>query len=360
MPDFFGRSMATIRELRAIAKSRKIKKYYSMNKSQLLQALGMRDESPRKAGLDRLKRAIANGLRQLPPDATPEEKRVAAGLVKDGLPPHRLPRIIAAMRISTDPQRPSWERISDRSNPETWHNTATRARFERKIAGLGREAIAAAEQNLGRILANTEIFIRIKPNDLTGIVRSGRYKTAFETGETRGVNDIDRRAKTERDGIGYPPNTPPRKRPVYGYMASSAEGDPSALPDYPGFDPIDALDYYGHIALHLKAKAKKRATFTGGDTYEGFSSSPITAPRASSMVKPKDSDRQAQERVQQVAQARNTAELIKVNQQAYIEAQVHGGLKSSDIAAIFFLNGEKPNQAVKRWAAKNGIKITEV
>lgn len=90
---------------------------------------------------------------------------------------------------------------------------------------------------------------------LEDIVRTGEFKTQFETGTSGGVFSPDIRAAQEKMFFGYPEDIPPHQRPVYGWL-----------------DHVDRerryneFAQYGNATWHIKPEVKARTTMTSVDS----------------------------------------------------------------------------------------------
>jgi hypothetical protein len=247
------------------------------------------------------------------------------------------------------PDRPNWASIKKPKDPETWTNSLNREAVDKQISlALGKdapEAVAAAEANIKRVLADSEIHIRVPNNAALGGILSDRFKNQFETGTTRGSSNLRQRAIVERDAIGYPPDSPLAARPIYGYLSN------------PATDSESLAMFYGYISVRLKPEAKARSTYTGSDSFRKQPASPIKTPRVSSLIEDNDTQQIVREKIKAAAAAKDIDELYKSSKSVgYLEAQVHGGVKPKDIAAITYHKGI-PDRAVIDWAKKNKVEI---
>lgn len=116
------------------------------------------------------------------------------------------------------------------------------------------EAREICAQNLRDAFDSLPISIRRGRNGALGVVRDGRFKTQFETGTSSGLFDLETRAQAELQGLGVSIGSDPAKRPVYGYLS---------------YRPDTACGY-GDVEFVLKESARERATYTVGDSLDGF------------------------------------------------------------------------------------------
>lgn len=174
------------------------------------------------------------------------------------------------------------------------------------------EAIVAVEEDV----KDSSVSITMPPRVLAQVLNEGRYKSQFETRKSGGLNDPQARQEEEADRFGYPPHMAVEYRPVYGMVESGGVMVPSARNNV----------QYGSAVVVLKPEVRERTTFTIGDSLSNRNpSAPLTNPRAVPAVTGSDAGlRTSDER---------RAEPIE---QRYYEAQIHGGVRTSDIAYVVF------------------------
>ena len=148
---------------------------------------------------------------------------------------------------------------------------------------------------------------------VTSIFSEGRYKTQFETKSSGGTLNNRVRAKQEVASFSMHPFVNPEMRPVYGQVH----------PD--GF--TEELDMtaaqYGNIVLVLDKKVRERTTWTEGDSLMNVAShSSLTTPTFHG--------------VSSYNQSRYYFSELDGGSDAggYLEAQIHGGVKASDIKYV--------------------------
>lgn len=175
-------------------------------------------------------------------------------------------------------------------------------------------------------LAEHPLETRIKPATLEKILKDGRMKTAHEGVKASGTNKLDKKTEFENAYMGAE-GVPAGERPVYGYMQTEAEHHNTTL------------DHYGSVRVVLHDEVKDRTSFTIGDSLDRKTfPSPLHAPAVRSSppgVKSKD-------------------DLVKKSQ--YIETQIWGGVKASDIKHVQF--SEEPKPALTKKLTKAGITWT--
>ncbi len=164
------------------------------------------------------------------------------------------------------------------------------------------ENVIPNENKLQKILTTQPVIINITSEDFAAVGVDGRFKSQFETGDSMGLYDPKVRKKVEASLFGYnTTTTSPEKRPIYG----------SIDPDGP-LNPASSTWRYGDVRVVLKDNVKDRTTFTPTDSLTGATvPSPIKNP------------------------GRHSISLNMDDPYAgYIETQIHGGVKMSDIAEI--------------------------
>lgn len=151
---------------------------------------------------------------------------------------------------------------------ENWYDSAMNPNSEHTAAGYlvkwagdkgmtPEEAAAKLTQDVRDALKTAKIASRVSPGTLDKILRSGRFKTQFETTKSGGRFDREMRANHEQMLFGYPTNLPPEQRPFYGYLTGDDE-----VP----YDPESDLTQYGDVIVYFNEDTKKRTTVMGDDS----------------------------------------------------------------------------------------------
>ena len=155
---------------------------------------------------------------------------------------------------------------------------------------------------------------------LRSLLNDGRFKTSFDKDAIRANNmhaASTARAQAERLLWGYPEDTDPAARPVYGYVMPNG-----VMPSKDKSDEL--LSYYGRIQIVLKPQVANRATVSFADSLDGFS-----------RVRPSPIDDVSWESAPLTPDI-NVYKAPGFTDNSYIEAQIHGGVKTSDIAEVVF------------------------
>lgn len=178
------------------------------------------------------------------------------------------------------------------------------------------------------------VGIHIWNDNLKKVMDDGRYKTQFESGISGGMLDTDRRAGQEVAMFSLHPSLSGEKRPVYGQIYT----------DGFSMDSWREAGQYGQTVLVLKKPNHKRTSYTSGDSLG-------RTVQSSSMKTPSFHGGDKQE-------LGNTG-LFGGSDLAYIEAQIHGGVKVSDISHIIIPSdgGVGPNRFREKYNIPSSIKI---
>ncbi|MFI9403313.1 C2 family cysteine protease [Nocardia sp. NPDC052316] len=208
------------------------------------------------------------------------------------------------------------------------------------------ELHARMKSELAAAFAGKDIAVRVSEETLADVLRDGRFKTAFEVGETgEGVNS---RAMLEDCWYGHDQNSHPvEKRAIYGYVRMDTERPAQ-------FKATDYLSNYGDVQVILKTAVRARTTACVGDsiadqrhTYPSPLDNPL---RESFGIYPEPKAPQLPR--QHVGLGRNLAH-PDFAKWRYVEAQVHGGVRVADIDHVIL--PEHPSQALQEQLRDAGI-----
>jgi SPP1 gp7 family putative phage head morphogenesis protein len=254
--------------------------------------------------------------------------------------------------------------------------TSKRADLEKRF---GKQLVADAESNVKKVLDQADVFVRVGSADTLEKVLGGGFKTSAELNVTShqipnlaDKNYQDARNRVEAKTLGYDEKTTqPGDRPIYGYLGGS---------DLNGQAHADVSRAYGSIAVKLKSDVKDRTSFTGADSFKSGIASEVNNPNAASLVSltrhgyDRDKlpahypsymkgDQNDQSALQNAARAKSIDDLapkLAPTGNAYMEAQVHGGVKPSDIAELHFSPSgasDRPNAAIAQFAKDNQVSV---
>ena len=259
------------------------------------------------------------------------------------------------------------------------------------IQNAGQKAVDDAENNVKKILDSndTQPFIRVSKSNTLELILGSEFKNAHQLGKTThnipdllDKNYLKARSRVEKLTNGIPTNASDTDRPISAYLGSN---------DLTSKSHQDVAIAYGSISIKLKKDAvKDRMTFTASDSFksgyasDAYSNGNPPPPDASSLIPmtrhgykrdkllshyPSSYASTGDDKyiLEKAAKAKNIDDLSTITASTsagtgkkYVEAQVHGGVKPSDIAEIHFSpksTEDQPTPAIATWAKKNGVDI---
>jgi len=249
---------------------------------------------------------------------------------------------------------------------------------------FGAKLVGDAENNVKRVLDDTDVFVRVGSSATLETILGDRFRTSAELGvDSHQIPHLkgsyqNARNRTEAKVLGYDEKTTlPGDRPIYGYLGSQ---------NINGKSHSDVSTAYGSITLKLKPEVKERTTFTGADSFKSGIASQLKndgtppPPNAASLVSStrhgydKDklpahypkyyaNDAAAGGQLRAAAKAKSIDDLLSplaVTGNAYMEAQVHGKVKPTDVAEIHFAPkgvGDRPTAKIAQFAKDNKVDL---
>lgn len=227
------------------------------------------------------------------------------------------------------------------------------ARREVFVEQVGRDRVEAVERKYSELLARSEIQIRLPTPVLDQIIASGRFRSSveLEAADSNSKGDVydGKRRAVERDAFGGTyEQRGVEERPIYGYLADAGKTPYEA-------DDVGALDRYGRVAVRLKPEASDRTTTTYGDSFGGTIPSPVQGVNIASIASNGLRGNDLEELFQRIESATSLTDLTNGG---YIEAQVHGQVRVTDIAEIWITELDELSPAVLEWARINNVKIS--
>lgn len=209
-----------------------------------------------------------------------------------------------------------------------------------------REGMAYSEEQVTNALQNGEVTIAAHSTVLKAVLSDGRFKNQFETRESGGLMDVGVRKVGEGLAVGVPAGTKHAERPIYGFITTNqepssayarrrAEDDATGTQeeklkakrerDWQSILSVDSqeVDHYGKTRIVLKPEVRERTTATIGDSLRtGFMADNITNPKPD---------------LTNMGIYKNGAptHMMGTPIASYVEAQIHGGVKASDISRIY-------------------------
>jgi hypothetical protein len=252
------------------------------------------------------------------------------------------------------------------------------------IDRVGQSEVEAAEKNLQKVLDKADVFVRVGSASTLEKILGDEFKNSYQLGQdTHQIPQLadksylKARSRVEEKTLGIDSKTADNDRPIYGYLGSQ---------NLNGASHNDSARTYGSIAVKLKSEVKDRATFTGSDSFKsGFSSAlkndgTPPPPNAASIVPATrhgydrsslpahypsfyGDDSQDGSFVKAAKSAKSVDDLapkLAPTGNAYIETQIHGGLKPSDIAELHFSPSgvsDRPTATIAKFAKDNGVDL---
>ena len=222
---------------------------------------------------------------------------------------------------------------------------------------------ASQLDTLKTIVSEQPVTIQMTSARLARFIKDERFKTVYEVssigkGSARGKY-LDSRERRETI-LGVPTDTPDEQRPVYGYVANNGN------------------EIFGDVRLVLKDETKNRTTITVGDSMDGqakvgWVASDVRDGKISSDRFWLDSPNAVVRSLYDSWSYRPTA-MFNTNSSndaivssknkfysyvvsGYVEAQVHGGIKLSDVSQVIIKNSDAINQTTKNKLTRAGIEI---
>lgn len=210
--------------------------------------------------------------------------------------------------------------------------------------------IETMRENLENIKDQGTVMIAADAEDAISILEDGRFKSQFETGDSKGHYATEVRAMEETSQLGLHPSTIPESRPIYGYVSIENPTNQSVA-------------HYGNVRFELKDSVKERTTITDGDSL-GSASKPIpmTGPLVTEMQAAsveghggKLHEFQQTDIYEYVDNSFQYAGLF--DNGPYIEAQIKTGVKVSDVQKIYISESNSKDDFAKliELADKEGI-----
>jgi len=218
--------------------------------------------------------------------------------------------------------------------------------YDLKEAGYAslEEYQKASAQAIKDYVAKGDIVVSVltPEKNLLSILNSGEIQNGYVSGKSERIyagrlgETGDVRMRVENEAFGLTNKSPLSERPIYGFV------DPKGLED----DPVG----YGQAKIVLNPDVKERSTVTLGDSLDNHSNSEAafkyaTAPLLASDPNPKDIFYPLPQQSIPDLLPKFGTDFQSGLATEYIEAQIHGGLKTSDIARVDFYAEPSPEVA---------------
>jgi hypothetical protein len=178
------------------------------------------------------------------------------------------------------------------------------------------------DKAVNKFIEDNQVSIMTEETVLDGILADGEVKSIFAFDEAmKGGQYLEHRKAYERIAFGYDNNTPIEIRPVSGIV----------FPNQHNNELLDTFGQnYGSVQLVLNDDVKSRTTFTIGDSLDTFQRpTPLggKVPRTIDLAVTAQSAKKI---------GNDYFEDKRFHIGNYVETQVHGGVKLSDINKIVF------------------------
>jgi hypothetical protein len=219
------------------------------------------------------------------------------------------------------------------------------------VEQYGEDLVSKAESNIQKIIDDNDVLIRVSSEKIDLILQEGKLLNSGELLERKSNPDFGsqeyqgRRNEYEEKAMGIPLDTPSSERPIYAYAGNTSNfSDPHH----------EEAESYGNVAFKLKPEVKERASVSSTDTFVSGLSSKASNFNAGSL---EDGDGNANKYLNGAAQSKTIDEYVQKTGSSYLEYQIQGGVKTTDIAEIHFTLGNQPSESTVKWAKENGVKI---
>jgi len=174
------------------------------------------------------------------------------------------------------------------------------------------------DKMMNKYLAENPVSVFVPETSLETILDEGKVKSVFEIDQgMKGKDYSEYRMAYERVAFGYDQNLPKEIRPVYGTVIEAANNN-KALDDFG--------NTYGNAQIVLKDDIKSRTTYTLGDSLDGVH-------RPTKLGESFPRTQQNFDAARASSRLDSVPDLQRMNFD-YIETQIHGGIKLSDIDKI--------------------------
>jgi hypothetical protein len=273
-------------------------------------------------------------------------------------------RVAYAMKNAEE--KTQYEEIIQKNRASAAAKISEHAEDDGQTADAMERGLAYAEERVLSAMKNGTVTIASSEEVLSAVLEDGRYKNQFETRTSGGKLDVGVRKVGEGLATGTPAGTKLAERPIYGFLTDNetvhtydskratqiaTEGtwldkhEVSRNLDWETTTSINSykVDQYGEVRFTLKPEVRGRTTLTIGDSLR-------TGVMADAISNPKP------DLVNMGLYKTGAVHHMGGNPTAdYLETQIHGGVKVSDIAHIYVPAGRVT--AVKAMVEAKGLNI---
>ena len=181
------------------------------------------------------------------------------------------------------------------------------------------------DKSVNKYLDKNPVSVMTEEAVIESILDDGEIKSIFALrGDPKGKEYTEQRLLYERAAFGYDQNTPIEMRPISGTVFS-VENNNEAVSFFG--------DNYGQVQIVLNDDVKSRTTFTLGDSLDKFQRPTKYGGKVPRTV---DIANVAQNNASSNRKGADMFEAAMFRSMEYVETQVHGGIKLSDISKIIF------------------------
>jgi hypothetical protein len=200
-------------------------------------------------------------------------------------------------------------------------------------------------------VSKESVWVAVTPGVLDKIVTDGRMKTAAETNKSNGHYDAESRAAFEDKYFGKSGDT------IYGFMSNDGQATKAGMVYPSRGEPHqeDDVHQYGTARIQLKDDVRDRTSITAGDSWD-YNKATVTQPESPIVqTLPSALNNPSHQSILATAGDKYYETMSDPHTRLdYVEAQVHGGVKVSDIAKVHFY-GKEPSAALQKKLAKANI-----
>ena len=226
-----------------------------------------------------------------------------------------------------------------------------------------------ADPKLKEFMDSSTIVMQRSPRGLARMVESGEVLNAFQTGRSgiggAGKGYMDNRREGERIALGIPKDARPEERPIY---AAIDNPDRTRALGCTGL-----MTQYGGVSVVLKPDVKDRSSFTLGDSLDdistrGMQASPMRDPapvkgeiaRYNQTVGARVNGNGSNSRDYELVTTGSYGGPESAYRPPYMEAQVYGGLKMSDVQEVRVYEGHKVSNKTVKALQEQGIRVIQL
>lgn len=223
-----------------------------------------------------------------------------------------------------------------------------------------------ASRDLKDFLNGSDVVMAFNPAGFSKFVKEGEAKNGFQQG-TGGIKKgksgyLENRKGGEERTLGISKIAEASQRPVY-----AALEHPDRAKSLQGGEDRQ-MAYYGGIQVVMNPSVKDRATFTIGDSLDfnaprGIMASPVRDPAnpartgmESTKVDFSPGGGTSSDRMRAGVPGLD----IVSSRPVYVETQIHGGLRSSDIKEVRYYKGNDIPVGTRKLLEKQGVKVVEL